>query len=482
MGFITEAFLLQSDTAKHLYSAYASPQPILDYHCHLSPQDIAEDRRFRNLFEICLEGDHYKWRAMRANGVPEHYCTGSADPYEKFLAWAKTVPKTLRNVLYHWTHLELQRYFGIEDLLDGGSAAKVWERAKEQLGSSELGAQGILKKFRVRALCTTDDPTDSLESHEKIRKCNLETRVFPTFRPDKALRTEDSSRFNEWTDKLAARANVDIVRLSDFLNALSRRHDDFHECGCRLSDHGLDYCYAEPCAEDEARAIFDALRAGNEIEPSQSTRFASFLMFFFGGLDAEKGWTKQLHLGAYRNTNSTMGKRLGQDVGFDSIGDWPQARALETYLDRLDSAGKLPKMIVYNSHPDNNYVFATMIGSFQGETIPGKMQFGSGWWFLDQKEGVEWQLNALSNCGLLSRFVGMVTDSRSFMSYPRHEYFRRILCNLVGSEMESGQLPDDEKLIGTMIADICFDNAANYLRLPAVLPSSVSSSLPPDRV
>jgi glucuronate isomerase len=469
MGFVTETFLLQSDTARHLYSAYARPQPILDYHCHLSPQDIANNRQFGNLFEVCLEGDHYKWRAMRANGIPEHYCTGSADPYEKFLAWAKTVPKTLRNVAYQWTHLELQRYFGIDCLLDEVTAPKVWEQANEQLKSRELSAQGILKKFKVKALCTTDDPTDSLESHEKISKSDLETRVFPTFRPDKALRTADPSRFNEWTDKLAASANVDVVRLRDFLTALERRHDDFHEFGCRLSDHGLNYCYAESCTETEAEAIFGAARAGKKVEPSQSAQFASFLMFFFGGLDAEKGWTKQLHLGAFRSTNTTMGKRLGQDVGFDSIGDWPQAKSLATYLDRLDSARMLPKMIVYNANPENNYVFATMIGNFQDGAIPGKMQFGSGWWFLDQKEGIEWQLNALSNCGLLSQFIGMVTDSRSFMSYPRHEYFRRILCNLIGGEMESGQLPADEKLAGAMIKSICFDNAASYLGLPGVL-------------
>jgi glucuronate isomerase len=475
MGFVTDVFLLQNKTAKQLYHAYASPQPILDYHCHLSPKDIADNRRFRNLFEICLEGDHYKWRAMRANGVPEHFCTGSAEPYEKFLAWAKTVPKTLRNVLYHWTHLELQRYFGIECLLDEANAPKVWEQANEKLKNDELSAHGILKKFGVKALCTTDDPTDSLESHKKIQKSNLETRVFPTFRPDKALRTEDSGKFNEWTDKLAASANVDIARFADFLKALRRRHEDFHACGCRLSDHGLDYCYVEPCTENEAESIFDTVRSGKKAEPLESAKFASFLMFFFGGLDAEKGWTKQLHLGAYRNANSRMAKTLGQDVGFDSIGDWPQARALATYLDRLDSAGKLPKMIVYNANPIDNYVLAKMVGNFQDDTIPGKIQFGSGWWFLDQKEGVEWQINALSNCGLLSRFVGMVTDSRSFMSYPRHEYFRRILCNLLGSEIESGQLPADEKLIGTMIADICFDNAAAYLGLPAVLPNAKHS-------
>jgi glucuronate isomerase len=334
--------------------------------------------------------------------------------------------------------------------------------------SDDLSAQGILRKFRVKAICTTDDPTDSLTDHQRIRAANPSIRVFPTFRPDKALRTEDSTAFNEWTDRLAASANVDVARLSDFLNALRRRHDDFHECGCRLSDHGLDYCFIDPCMESEAKEIFDRARTRKDVTPSQSARFASFLMFFFGTLDAERGWTKQLHLGAYRNANTRMLERVGRDAGFDSIGDWPQAKALATYLDRLDHAQILPKTIVYNAHPDDNYVFAAMIGNFQDGSIPGKLQLGSGWWFLDQKEGIEWQLNALSNCGLLSRFVGMVTDSRSFMSYPRHEYFRRVLCNLLGDDMNTGQLPASDELVGTMIRNICFDNAAVYLGLPGV--------------
>ena len=480
MGFVTEDFLLESKTARRLYAEYARPKPILDYHCHLSPQDIADDRRFRNLFEIWLEGDHYKWRVMRTNGVPERYCTGDADPYEKFLRWAQTVPKTLRNVEYQWTHLELLRYFGIDYLLDETTAGKVWDQANEQLRNDELSVWGILRKFQVKALCTTDDPTDSLESHKRIRKGSLETLVYPTFRPDKALKTEDLTKFNEWTDKLAASANIEIVRLSDFLQALECRHNDFHQCGCRSSDHGLDYCYAEPCTEDEAERIFDAARAAKEVGAAQSAKFASFMMFFFGGLDAQKGWTKQLHLGAYRNVNTRMTRLLGPDTGFDSIGDWPQAKALGNYLDRLDSAGRLPKMILYNVHPENNYLFATMIGNFQDGTVPGKLQLGSAWWFLDQKEGMEWQLNALSNCGLLSRFIGMVTDSRSFMSYPRHEYFRRVLCNLLGEEMERGQLPADEELVGNMIGNICFDNATNYLALPAVVGNPRPSEVPSD--
>lgn len=475
MKFITQDFLLHSKAAVRLYHAYAQSQPILDYHCHLSPQDIANDRQFQNLFEICLEGDHYKWRAMRANGIPERYCTGTADPYDKFLAWAKTVPNTLRNVLYHWTHLELQRYFGIDTLLDETSAPRIWQSANEQLSSRGLTAQGILKRFGVQALCTTDDPTDSLESHKQIRDSSLEVLVFPTFRPDKALRTQDAVSFNRWTDKLAASANIQIAGLRDFLDALRNRHDYFHQHGCRLSDHGLDYCYADPCPEHEAKSIFECVRAGNNVDSSQSAKFASFLMLFFGGLDSEKGWTKQLHLGAFRNANTRMLRLLGRDVGFDSIGDWPQVQSLATFLDRLDINRKLPKLIIYNANPRDNYAFATMVGNFQDGAVPGKLQFGSGWWFLDQKEGVELQLNALSQCGLLSRFIGMVTDSRSFLSYPRHEYFRRILCNLLGAEMENGHLPPDEELIGNMIEDICFNNAAAYLELPGVLPRRKTS-------
>jgi glucuronate isomerase len=477
MTFINQNFLLHSRTAGRLYQTYAQPQPILDYHCHLSPADIASDRQFQNLFEICLEGDHYKWRAMRANGVPEPYCTGDAAPYEKFLAWAKTVPNTLRNVLYHWTHLELQRYFEIETLLDETSAPRIWQMANERLRAGGLTAQGILKKFGLQALCTTDDPTDSLESHRKIRDSKLEVLVFPTFRPDNALHIQDALSFNRWIDKLAASSNVEIVAFRDFLDALRKRHEYFHEFGCRLSDHGLDYCYAEPCSEHEAQSIFKSVRGGNNADSSQAAKFASFLMLFFGSLDSQKGWTKQLHLGAFRNANARMLQQLRRDVGFDSIGDWPQVQSLATFFGRLHNDHSLPKVVIYNANPKDNYTFATMIGNFQDGTVPGKLQFGSGWWFLDQKEGVELQLNALSNCGLLSRFIGMVTDSRSFLSYPRHEYFRRILCNLLGAEMENGQLPADEELIGSMIEDICFNNAAAYLELPGVLPRRKSSVL-----
>jgi glucuronate isomerase len=465
MAFITKNFLLQSKTANYLYREYAAAQPIFDYHCHLSPQDVAENRRFRNLFEIWLEGDHYKWRAMRANGIAEHYCTGDADPYDKFLAWARTVPYTLRNPLYHWTHLELQRYFGIDQLLDESTAPKIWERANEQLMGEDFSVHGILRKFSVRVICTTDDPVDSLRHHAQIRASGLSTQVFPAFRPDRALKTEDPAAFNDWTARLAAAANIEITSLTNFLEALEKRHEFFHLQGCRLSDHGLDYCYVDPCTQREAEDIFAKVRRRTQLDPSESAQFASFLMVFFGHLDAKRDWTKQLHLGAYRNANTRILGVLGRDVGFDSIGDWPQAASLAKYLDRLEQDKLLPKIIIYNANPTDNYVFATMAGNFAEAGIPGKLQFGGAWWFLDQKDGIEAQLNALSNCGLLSRFVGMLTDSRSFMSYPRHEYFRRVLCNLLGGEIESGQLPDDKELIGQMIRHICFDNAAAYFGL-----------------
>ncbi|MGA7293379.1 MAG: glucuronate isomerase [Terriglobales bacterium] len=468
MTFINEDFLLQSKTARRLYHDHAVRQPILDYHCHLSARDIAENRQFRNLHEIWLEGDHYKWRAMRANGVPERYCTGDADPYDKYFAWAETVPHTLRNPLYHWTHLELQRYFGIDSLLNEKTARKTWDLANERLAHRDLSAQGILGNFHVTVLCTTDDPVDSLANHERIASQCPHIRVLPGFRPDNALRTEDPNAFNAWVEKLAALCNLDVTRFDHLLQALRKRHDDFHQRGCRLSDHGLDFCYAEPCTDREAEQIFDKVRGGSQPTSAESAKFASFLMLFFGRLDAEKGWTKQLHLGACRNTNTRMVRTLGPDTGFDSIGDWQQAGPLLKYLDRLHQDNCLPKVIVYNLNPADDYVFASMIGDFQDGSMAGKIQFGSAWWFLDQKEGIEWQLNALSTCGLLSRFVGMTTDSRSFMSFPRHEYFRRVLCNLLGNEVEAGLLPNDEAMIGAMVGNVCYNNAVNYFAFPPV--------------
>jgi glucuronate isomerase len=468
MKFIHEDFLLQSRTARRLYHQFAEDEPILDFHCHLSPRDIAEKRRFKNVAEIWLEGDHYKWRAMRSNGVPERFCTGDAASFAKFQAWAATVPHTLRNPLYHWTHLELKRYFDIEELLDEASAARIWQAANEKLSTPELTTHGILKKFQVSVVCTTDDPADDLKHHQAIAASGLATRVLPTFRPDKALTVHQPEQFNPWVDRLAAAADIEIDSFANFLVALCARHDFFHAQGCRISDHGLEHCFADFCSEKTASGIFEKVRSAKKVSPEEHSQFAAFLMLFFGRLDAEKGWTKQLHLGAMRNGNTRLLKQLGPDTGFDSISDFPQAAALAKYLDRLDQDHALPKTIVYNLNPADNYIFATMLGNFQDGSIPGKIQFGSGWWFLDQKEGIEWQLNALSNLGLLSRFVGMVTDSRSFMSYPRHEYFRRVLCNLIGRDVENGEIPDDDSLLGPMIRNICYGNARNHLALAAI--------------
>jgi len=468
MSFIHDDFLLSNKPARRLYHKFAAAEPILDYHCHLSPRDIAENRQFKNLFEIWLEGDHYKWRAMRTNGIAEDCVTGKASPREKFLAWARTVPHTLRNPLYHWTHLELERYFGISDLLDGTTADKIWKKTGEKLAAPAFTTQGILKKFKVKVVCTTDDPVDNLQYHRAFVGQNHPTKMLPAYRPDKALLVNVAAAFNPWVDQLGASANLEINSFDAFLSALNQRHEYFHSQGCRLSDHGLNYCFAEECTEKTAAAIFSKARAGKPVSTDEHAQFASFMMLFFGRLDAQRGWTKQLHLGALRSNNTRLLKQLGPDTGFDSIGDFPQAASLAAYLDRLDSENALPKTIIYNLNPADNYVFATMIGNFQDGTFPGKIQFGSGWWFLDQKEGMEWQLNALSNLGLLSRFIGMITDSRSFMSYCRHEYFRRTLCNLIGRDIKNGEIPDDDELVGPMIKNICYANAKNHLGFPGV--------------
>jgi len=468
MPFIHDDFLLSTKAARRLYHRFAEAEPIFDYHCHIPPADIAANRQFKNLFEIWLEGDHYKWRAMRANGVAEKFITGDATPREKFSAWARTVPHTLRNPLYHWTHLELKRYFGISEVLDEKSAGAIWDLANEKLATPVLTAHGILKKFKVKVVCTTDDPTDTLEEHRVFAKSGHPTKMLPAFRPDKGLAVNAPHAFNQWVEKLSAAANIDINGFGAFITALHKRHDFFHSQGCRLSDHGMNHCFADFCTEKTAAGIFDKARKGTEISPQEHSEFASFMMVFFGHLDAKRGWTKQLHLGALRSTNTRLLKQLGPDTGFDSIGDFPQTRTLAAYLDRLDSENSLPKTIIYNVNPTDNYAFATMIGNFQDGAMPGKIQFGSGWWFLDQKEGMEMQINALSNLGLLSRFIGMITDSRSFMSYPRHEYFRRTLCNLIGRDIKNGLIPNDEKLVGPMIKHICYANAKNYLAFPGV--------------
>lgn len=463
--FLPDDYLLSNRWARRLYREHAAPQPIFDYHCHLPPDEIAANRRFENLTRIWLGGDHYKWRAMRANGVPERLITGDASDYDKFLTYARNVPQFVRNPLHHWSHLELRRYFGIDLPINEANAPKIWERANAQLATPDLSVHGIFKKFKVRVVCTTDDPVDSLEPHVAIARSGLDTRVYPAFRPDKALLVDQPAVFNPWCDRLAARANVDVNGLPALLAALKQRHDYFHSLGSRISDHGMEYVPFAECTEAEAAAIFAQARAGRAATPEQWAKFATFLMLFFGRLDAAAGWTKQLHLGAIRNNSRRLLQQLGADAGVDSIGDFPQARTLSRYLDTLDATGELPRIVLYNVNPADNYVFATMCGNFGDGAIAGKMQFGSGWWFLDQKEAMEWQLNALSQLGILARFVGMLTDSRSFLSYVRHEYFRRILCNLIGVDVERGLIPDDAAALGELVENICYKNAAGFFGL-----------------
>ena len=464
--FLPDDFLLTTDWARTLYFEHAAGQPIFDYHCHLPPAEIAANRRFENLTQVWLAGDHYKWRAMRADGVPETLITGrETSDYDKFLAFARTVPHLLRNPLHHWSHLELRRYFGIDLLINEANAPRIWELANARLQEPALSVHGILTRFKVAVVCTTDDPADDLAVHQSIRQSALTTRVHPAFRPDKALTVHQPAAFNAWCDRLAACANAEIKDLAGLLAALQRRHDFFHEQGCRLSDHGLDFVPAEACTEREAAAIFAKARAGTAATPAQAAKYASFLMLFFGRLDAARGWTKQLHLGALRNTNSRLLRTIGADVGVDSVGDFPQAASLARYLDRLNADNALPKVVLYNLNPADNYVLATMAGNFQDGSVPGKIQFGSGWWFLDQREGMEWQLNALSQLGLLSRFVGMLTDSRSFLSYVRHEYFRRVLCSLLGADIAAGLIPADRAAVGGLVEDVCYRNAERYFGL-----------------
>ncbi|OHB67424.1 MAG: glucuronate isomerase [Planctomycetes bacterium RBG_13_63_9] len=466
--FITENFLLQSDKAIELYHRYARDVPIIDYHCHLPPQQIAEDHKFENLTEAWLRGDHYKWRAMRAAGVPERYCTGGASDWEKFQKWAETVPRTLRNPLYHWTHLELKRPLGISDrLLGPDTAGGIWEEANARLAEEGLSCRGIMRQMNVVLVCTTDDPVDSLEHHAVIAADpSFTVKVLPAFRPDKGMAVGSPAVFNGWVDRLAEVSNTDIKDdFATYLQALRQRHDFFHSMGCRLSDHGVEILYAEDYTESEINTIFRRIRRGNELRPHEILKFKSAMLYEFALLDYEKGWVQQYHLGALRSNNTRMFNTLGPDTGFDSMGDFQLASQMSKFLDRLDFDNRLAKTILYNLNPADNDLVATMIGNFQDASVPGKMQFGSGWWFLDQKDGIEKQLNSLSNQGLLSLFVGMLTDSRSFLSYPRHEYFRRILCNLLGTEIQQGLLPDDMELIGSMVQDICYNNAAKYFGL-----------------
>lgn len=467
--FIHDDFMLQSQAAKELYHHFAKDEPILDFHNHLPPDEISSDRSFENLNDIWLAGDHYKWRGMRANGIAENRITGDASPRDKFDAWAETVPHTLRNALYHWTHLELNRYFGFEGLFSPETADEVWEIGNAKLAQSEFSCRGLLEMSNVRALCTTDDPTHTLEHHVAIAEDpKIETRVYPTFRPDPALWVDDADHFNDYADKLSEISGGDCDTFSGFLDALRSRHDFFHSVGGRLSDHGLHHLFDADCTENDATAIFNQVRQGKAADAGQTERFGAFLMLFFGQLNAEKNWTMQLHIGAERNNSQRLFETLGRDVGCDSMADVNHTAAVRRYLNTLDQRDHLPKVMLYNLNPKDNYALSAMLGNFL-EAKPGdppcRLQLGTAWWFMDTKEGMEWQINTFSNTSLLSRFNGMLTDSRSFLSFTRHEYFRRILCNVIGTDVENGEIPRDMNMVGDMVRRICFQNPAEFFGL-----------------
>ena len=460
--FMDENFLLQTETAQKLYHEHAAKMPIFDYHCHINPKDIADDRKFNTITEIWLAGDHYKWRAMRTNGVDEKFCTGKATDWEKFQKWAETVPYTLRNPLYHWTHLELKKFFGIDEVLSPKNARAIYDACNEKLQTPQYSCRNIIRMANVHTICTTDDPVDTLEYHQKIKADGFEVAVLPAWRPDKAMMVEQPISYNQYVDELAKVSEMEINTFDDLMVALNKRHLFFHQNGCRLSDHGLDTAYAEDYTAEEIDALFLKVKRGYRLTTKEIQKFKSCMLYEFGRMDHSRGWTQQFHIGALRNNNTRQFNLIGPDTGFDSIGDKPIAEPLSKLLNRLDNEYKLCKTILYNLNPRDNEVFATMIGNFQDRSIPGKIQYGSGWWFLDQKDGIEKQINTLSNLGLLSRFVGMLTDSRSFLSYTRHEYFRRILCNLLGNDVENGEIPNDMELLGQMVENISFNNAKNY--------------------
>lgn len=464
-NFIHEDFLLQTKAAKVLYHKHAENLPIIDYHCHLNPEEIAKNHRFKNITELWLGGDHYKWRLLRANGVDEKYVTGDATDWEKFQKWAETIPYTMRNPMYHWTHLELKRVFGIDTLLCPATAREIYDKANEMLQKPEFYARGLMKKFGVEVVCTTDDPLDSLEYHKQIKNSGFEIKVLPTWRPDKSMAVENGVNFRSYVDKLGEVSGIKINNFNDYLAAITMRHDYFHENGCRLADHGIDNFYSESYIDIEISKIFYKVYNKNEIlTDDEVLMFKSKMLHENAKLNYDKGWVQQFHYGAIRNNNSKMFQKIGPDTGYDSINDVCNvASSMSRFFNNLESKNKLAKSIVYNLNPRDNYLIASMIANFQDGTVPGKIQFGSGWWFLDQKNGMEDQMNILSTQGLLSRFVGMLTDSRSFVSYPRHEYFRRILCNLIGNDLENGLLPSSEMdFLGQMVENICYFNAKNY--------------------
>lgn len=459
--FLDDNFLLENSTAEILYHEFASKQPIIDYHNHLPPDEIAGDKKFASLTEVWLKGDHYKWRAMRTMGVPEKFITGDTTDAEKFQKWAETVPFTIRNPLFHWTHLELKRYFGINELLQPASGQRIYEQCNELLQTDAYSTRNLLRKMNVEVVCSTDDPLDDLRYHQQVSKEGMDVKMLPAFRPDKAILIQQA-QFPAYIEKLGDVGGTTISSFTDLLQVLKSRMQFFHEQGCRLSDHGLEQIYAEDFTEREVNKIFAKRLSGENVTEEEARKFMSAILYHLGCLYSEMGWVQQFHLGALRNNSNRMLRQLGPDTGFDSIGDWEQASALAKFLNRLDTEDKLAKTILYNLNPRDNEVMSTMIGNFNDGSIRGKMQFGSAWWFLDQKDGMEKQLNALSNMGLLSCFIGMLTDSRSFLSFPRHEYFRRLLCNLIGRDVHNGELPNDTEWLGGIVADICYRNAKNY--------------------
>ncbi len=462
-AFLDENFLLQSKTAERLYHEYARDMPIIDYHNHLPPDQIAQDLQFKNITHAWLYGDHYKWRAMRANGVDESYCTGERSDREKFQKWAETVPYTLRNPLYHWTHLELQRYFGIKDILNGNTAEEIYNRSSEMLQETSHSCRNLLTQMNVKVVCTTDDPLDTLEHHQTFAAENTELKMLPTFRPDKFILI-DAPSFVSYVRKLEEIVGFTIASYDDLVKALNSRAQAFNALGCKLADHGLEQIYAEDFTLEAADKVFKAVLAGGNPSLEDSKVYKSAILHALGVMYSGLGWTQQFHLGALRNNNRRALRTLGPDTGWDSIGDFPQAVALSKFLGKLDEFDQLAKTVIYNLNPADNEVIATMIGNFNDGSIAGKIQFGSGWWFLDQKDGMIRQMNALSNMGLLSRFIGMLTDSRSFLSFPRHEYFRRILCNMFGEDIENGELPNDISWTGQVIQNICYNNAAQFFK------------------
>lgn len=460
--FITPDFLLYNERGKRLYHEIAANLPIIDYHSHLSPAAIASDHQFQNLAEAWLDGDHYKWRAMRANGVEESYCTGARPPHERFLQWAATVPNTVRNPLYHWTHLELQRYFDVTELLSPSTADAVYRHCNDLLQQPGYSVGPLLTKMNVELVCTTDDPADSLEHHSAIASGGGSVKVYPTFRPDKAMDIRVAAVFNDYINRLEAVSNRSVNSLASFLYALKSRHDFFHDKGCRLADHGLESFPNTPFTGHEIEECFARVRSGKEADPRQVEQFRGFVLEQVAIWNHEKNWVQQYHVGAIRNNNRRMYRTLGPDTGWDSIGDFSHAQAMASFLARLDDNDRLAKTILYNLNPADNEVFASMAGNFNDGSVAGKVQYGAAWWFLDQKDGIRRQLDTVSNIGLLSQFVGMLTDSRSFLSFPRHEYFRRILCNMLGEEMERGELPDDMSLISSIVTRVCYTNARDY--------------------